>query len=312
MTSSSDPSELASALVDGLLPADEAAQAAADPEVAALAAELEDLRSEIRTLPAAPDIGRAMAAAAALESVGHLQPPPTGSGLQSGPGPTPAPVLRPPGRRTRQPWLVAVAGAAASVLLLVLAVGLFSSDGDDDTASDMAATPAEDEPGAADAGEANREGLADSDAFDADEQADEEAEAAEDGFAEPPSAGEAPTAESPPENDDNGGSSETVHLGTVDGIEELITEVRNEASPGALEGDRAEGTDQASGSAENEGCPAYGPAGNPSLGDPNFAATAFLDGEHVWVHLYPLGGNQSRLVVTNSSCETVVARGVEI
>jgi hypothetical protein len=37
-----------------------------------------------------------------------------------------------------------------------------------------------------------------------------------------------------------------------------------------------------------------------------------LDGEDVWVHVYPTTGSQGRLVVTNASCDELASRFVEL
>jgi hypothetical protein len=142
MTPPPDPSELASALVDGALSADDAARASADPEVAALAREFEALRSELRAMPPAPDIGRSTAVSAALDAVAS-------DASRGAPGPPPAAQAPYPAQqRSGRPWLIAV----ASVILLVLAVGVISQLGGDNSEdlntaqSDESADTADDAP----------------------------------------------------------------------------------------------------------------------------------------------------------------------
>lgn len=300
MTSPPDHSELASALLDGALPADEAARAAADPEVGALADEFRNLRSEMQDLPPAPDIGRAGAVAAAVEAA-HAE---AAAATAASTSPRFSPPPQPPGRQNR-PWLVALAGAAASVVLVLLAVGVVTTLGDKDNDADVTAAADSDDaehgndaaPGAADDSGAAEEaeggsagdGTADSDAGEiADESLNPEDEMAEEPSA-PQGAG-------------------VIDLGSFDDVSELAVAVRDEASSERT----TSGTDSAEGSAREGDCPAYSAAGDPRHGDPGFAATAVLDGVNVWVHLYPLSGDEGRLIATDSACATVADRAIAL
>jgi hypothetical protein len=163
MTDPRDPDDLASALLDGLLPDDEAAVARRDPAVAARLAELAAVRDAVRRPPHAPDPAvreRALAAAlAAYDSPDEADQP---GGTAVGPlrgeraarptAPHPDTAWRPHGSAHRR-WL-----AAAAVVLVVVGAGIvarnWDTGGGDDaaTAARESTSEGDESSSAADAG----------------------------------------------------------------------------------------------------------------------------------------------------------------
>lgn len=284
MTPPPDPSELASALVDGLLTGDEAERAAADPEVAARVEELRGLQRAIREVPRPQDFARANALAAAVDA-----------GMDAYRQPD-RPVAQ---QRDRRPWLA----AAAIVAVVALAVGVLSQRNDDDT---EVTAPAE----SGDAAE-------DQATFDDDRTSDEAAGAEEAEEAAPEAADDADGAETqddlgPPDADQPGSGTSMVDLGMVPDEEELAARVTTRADPSEPVARPSqsplEERNETAGAAE--GCPQRSETGDSRRGVSTFAATAVLAGEPVWVHLYPEPEDRARLIATNRDCVDVVDRVV--
>lgn len=281
MTPRPDPSDLASELVDGLLSGEEAARAAATPEVAARVEEIHRLRADLREVPPAPELPKARALAAAVEAGMDARSqssasPGTGGGWK--------------------PWLA----AAAILAVVVLGMSLFalrgSDNGDVTASSDMA------EESSGDAAE-------DSGGGDSATGTEEEA---------PQSPREAADDDGESLTTDGGAGSGAVDLGTVADEEELAAAVAGAArSSQATEPDTASGAHPPSEGAESRDpeelgyCPQLSEDGDPARGESTLFATATLEGERVWVHLYPDGGgDDARLVATTSACVDVVDRTV--
>ncbi|MGQ0434438.1 MAG: hypothetical protein ACT452_18790 [Microthrixaceae bacterium] len=137
MTDHHDPlDELASAHLDGETTSEEAALLAADPDHAARMARLVAARDAVRApIPAAPAHARDRAIAAALTAADELTSP------AGGHADTPLPLAAPlaPRRGTRR--ALQLAGIAAAVALLALAVPLLGSL--DSGSTDRVAAPPE-------------------------------------------------------------------------------------------------------------------------------------------------------------------------
>lgn len=129
-----DPTDtelLASALIDGALPADEAGSAQASPEVAALAEQFTAVRTVLADVPPAPIEARerALAAALAVFEELHSATPAAAAAAPAGL----APVVRLADRRR---WPSRVLAAAAAVMVLgIVGVSVFRSPGGNDSAS---------------------------------------------------------------------------------------------------------------------------------------------------------------------------------
>jgi hypothetical protein len=130
-----DLDALASDVLDGLLPAEQAADVLRDPEVAQRVAEMRAAQALVRDVPGVDPARREAGLAAALAAADASEAPATSDELaarRSRPHPT--------GRPRRVPgWLT-----AAAVLLLVVAFGglvatVGGRDGGDETSSDAAA-----------------------------------------------------------------------------------------------------------------------------------------------------------------------------
>lgn len=270
-----DVDELASALVDGSLDADEAARAAADPEVATRAEAIRRLRATLRDVPAAPPTAEDAAVAAAVEAfdeaaVGKDVAPVATSGGE-------ARWLSP---RNPRPWLV-----AAAVLAIVVAAGVFTrrDSSDDDvaaTARDAAEEPAS--------------------------QAESTVPSDEDGGATLDASEDNARGEVAP-GDVGGTSAERLvadvqDLGDVDGVDELTARV--------MAGWRDDGAAESSQEAfePTRACRALSGRGDPERGTSRYVAEARLEGERVIVHLYSNDGaeDELRLVATNEACEDLV------
>jgi hypothetical protein len=294
MTAPRDPDEIVSAIVDGELAVDEVERAMAEPEVARRVAELENTRALLRDLPPAPDIGRAGAVAAALDAVAPA--PPTGGQVPPGLG-------EGIGRSGHPRWLVAAVAASVVILALVAGVALLQGgDGGGDTfaAGDAdTAEEADDAPGAA-ADDFDNEMFETGEHPDDGAAQDESAEAPPD-LAVPGDEGEEFDAE--PRDMPEAGAAEPsgwLDLGTVNDsrdLERRVTAVLRGDSPAAGR------TTDISGDAS---CPASQVGGDPDEGRAGFSATAELDGERVWVQVYPRDDGRARLVATDTDCRNVV------
>jgi hypothetical protein len=281
-----DPDQLASDLVDGLLPPGDAARLGADPQVAAHVARIEAVRSALRGSPPPPPpagaIDRMVAAAV------HAGP---GSGAGSGPRhlqavpPTPrhgAPPA-PPGRSAR-PWLAAAAAVAVGLAM----AGLLSQGGGSDSdSSDMATS----------AGDAEES---------AEHSDDEAAEAG--GSGSDLGSGDA-SPEAPAESTDETGAGPrdgeaavdaplSAYVGSADSPEELADLVRAQRavtpdSPPVV------------GQTDADACPGLRPEGDVSRGVAAYSADAEYQGTPVVVHVYESDGGE-QLVATDGSCTDLV------
>jgi len=278
-----DPDQLASDLVDGLLPPDEAARLRGAPEIAARVARIEQLRGALRAVPPPPPgaADRMVAAAvAAARAAGVPQAPP-------GPGgpaprhllPVPPAFPRPqpqPSRGSGRPWLAA---AAAVIFAGLVTAGLVASSGGHDD-QDSAGESSADAPVAS--SEEDRAG-ADAGAGDDSSMDDGSTEAAP---------GElAPT--TPP-----------AQLGSFDDAEALAAGVAGDRM--RTTASEEQGGPATSASVDSAAaCPGLEPAGDVARGTASYVADAVFDGEVVKVHLYESGGT-TRLVATTLDCVDVV------
>jgi hypothetical protein len=303
MTAPHDPDDLASALLDGLLTADQAAAARRDPAVVARLAELAAVRESVRRSPARPDPvarERGLAAALAAFDVGDDDAEQRGAGASVvGPvgdrgrrgraerpagEPTGIP-WRPPGRAGRR-WL-----AAAAVVLAVVGLGVVVSNWDAgsdsaDTAGRETSTRAGD-----DAGGGSDEATA---------------EEAEDGAAEQ---GAAPTVAP-------GG---IVDLGELDSPEALVESAQSVLAAESARplGPASSGQDAAhdlgaGGGALRSRCPDFAGAPRlPATGETIvLEARATLHGDSVDVWVLAADGKQ-RVVAVDATCEVVVDRPLD-
>jgi hypothetical protein len=305
-----DPDDLASDLVDGLLPPDEAARLRADPDIGARVEAIEAVRAAMRvTPPSAPGaidraIGAAMAALDAPSSSAMSSgerptltavPPPPGMGFPSGRQvPTRA---RPPAKPSSgiKPWLA----AAAAVLVGLLTVGLLSQGGSDqdDLASSSAsdeATSAQDQAGGDGAGVPN--------------DAAEEAPAAVPTTTAAGDTGSsvdddsAPTVADTPNGDGQ--------LGSVDDVTELTQRVASSARrPTVAQESTTDGesgdTNGAFGD-EERFCFGLTETGDPTRGRAVSVGDAAFQGNPVKVHVYENPDGSLQLVATDRSCTDVV------
>jgi hypothetical protein len=317
-----DPDELASDLVDGLLPADEAARLRTDPAIAARVEAIESLRAALRVAPptAEGDVDRALAATFAALDHGSL--PGSGSASGSGSGPisgerppppithlhSAAPAQAVPHRRSNgKPWLAA---AAAIALLGLVTIGVLSNQGSDDgdRALDVAASaPDLNADAQAEAGGAG------ADAGDAqDESTNSDGASSGDApQATPPAVG-APGAESPSATSAPGTSAFALtDLGPVSSAGELADRVRGDAgAPSAVNegsGVLASPSDGDQSTPGRSQCPALTTAaGDADRGESVYVADAVFKGNPVRVHLYDNSTGQLQLVATDASCADVV------
>lgn len=274
MNAPTDPRELASAIVDGLLPDEEASRAMAQPAVAAHVDEMLQVRDRLRTVPQPDELSKARALNAALEAgmETHRQSfqPAATSRL---------PTLAP--RRRMPAWLA----VAAVVAVLALAAGLITSLGRDQSDS-----------------------VASSDA-EADTSASEESldsAGGSGGSADRGAAGSA-TDEVDEGRDPDAG---TTDLGPADDVEELGAMALDDyLAPGAVsepaEPQVESENDSTADGAESERCAAMTQAGDPARGTSVNIATAELNSEMVWVHLYERPGDELLMVATNEDCVDV-------
>lgn len=288
MTDSSprDLDQLASDLVDGLLPPTEAARAQRDPEIAARVARIEQLRSTLRSVPPAEPshMSRAIGAAVAAAQVDTTAPArvalhavtPSGSAVPR------------PARGTPRPWLAAAAALlVAGVVTAGLVAGL--SSGGDDSSNDSAvmADNSPDEPAAGEAHDTDDSASA----FDENQETDE-------------AGGESPY------------TAAAVELGAVANSDELVALVAQrvtDVTPSSraptagvdTEGSMEEGPSNSTSSAPDGACPGLTEAGDPGRGTLVYVANATLDGSPVRVHVYEQG-DDSRLVATDQLCADIV------
>ncbi|HEV7757555.1 MAG TPA: hypothetical protein VGO78_01140 [Acidimicrobiales bacterium] len=312
-----DPDELASDLVDGLLPVDDAARLRTDPAIAARVEAIETLRAALRVAPptAEGDVDRALAATFAALDHGSLP----GSGSASGPGSEPASGERPPPpithlrsaaparavahrRSNGKPWLAA---AAAIALLGLVTIGVLSNQGSDDGdhATDAAASaPDLNADAQAEAGGGGADAGAGAESSDGDGAVAGEVTQPTPPAVDTPEDQAAPSATSAP------GTSALTNLGAVGSAGELADRVRGDAGPlTAMDG----GSDVLA-SPGDEGtqgrnqCAALTAAGDTDRGEAKYVADAVFKGNPVRVHLYDDGTGKLRLVATDASCADVV------
>lgn len=299
--------ELASALLDGELSAEDTARAEADPIVMARVAALQSARAQLRAVPAPPPghadtaIAAALAAAAPQQQSGHLRAVP---GLSPSPGglptaprsPMPQPATARPGRSGQHRWLAA---AAAIVVVALVAVGILatsSDDSDDLTAASPgdAESRAEEDPGVM---EAEPDDAAEDSSADQSGGGDQET-SADDGGSGGGSGGEAPTSAA----SDAG----VVDLGDITS-DDLISEVSSSMSAG--DGDPYGTASPDDTERANPTCPGLSVFGDSDLGGALYVADATLDGTEVRIHVYDdVDTGTLRLVATDQDCIDVVDR----
>jgi hypothetical protein len=273
-----DLDQLASDLVDGLLPNAEAARARNEPEIAARVARIEQMRSALQSVPrAAPSqvaraVSAAVAAAAAEEN-------PTRSVVQ--------PLRRarrPLGERAR-PWLAAAAVIVVAGMAIAGLSRLDPSD-DEDQASDAptaAESPREQDEATADEGSA----------FDSDDSSGDQ------GTAKTTIAG--------------GGD-----LGAAANADELAALVAQDAgtlvaeseddldrTPGGGGGDQPVMSAPEAAERTADSCPGRSDVGDTSHGTSIYTADAPSHGAPVRVHVYERDG-ETYLVATDHACTDVV------
>jgi hypothetical protein len=291
-----DPDELASAIVDGLLSADQAEAARRDPAVARRVDDLLRVRAAVQATPPPPPAAADRAVAAALEAFEaspRPMPPPAPADptrpplrvLAHTPGAgVPAPRPATPGRWSRPaPWLA----AAAALLVFGLAMTAVLRQNSQHSNPDSAASEST-----------------------GDESATEES-SSEDASGGGDVAAEAPTVPS----DAGLGVADVAlpQLGSVADAAELQGRVSENLTAGQDASQRA-GTSAGSAqprpdeSVDDQDCAGLTPTGDPTRGTQTFVADATVDGEPVRVHIYLEQSGQQRLVATNISCEDVVDR----
>jgi hypothetical protein len=322
-----DPDELASDLVDGRLPADEAARLRSDPAIAARVAAIEAARDALRvTPPSAPGaVDRALAAAfAALDRDDALgepsdeRPPPPVTDLRSvgGPGTSGAPVGPrhfPAATGTPSRWRSSggtwLAAAAVIVLLGLVTIGILSSSSSNDHASDEVSAgnsemSANDQAGgAAERTDSAGEGTTDEEGAQSDANVVPPGDSA-------PSDSQAATTVPTPDSPSSPSSRSADDLGSVTSASELAERVRAavQGPAGAVTDD--DGSDVLSSlpgdGAGSTGCAGLTLAGDPARGEAVYVADATFNGRPVRAHLYDLGNGEQRLVATDRSCTDVV------
>jgi hypothetical protein len=309
-----DPDELASDLVDGLLPADQAARLRADPAIAARVAAIEAARAALRVPPPSPPgaVDRALAATfAALDrgtlpvdegvGPGERPPPPvthlrTESAPSAGPpaagGPW-APAHRAKRDSNSMPWLAA---AAAIVLLGLVTIGILSggsgSDGDD-TAASVASQESSGDAGAAD----------ESPAAQPQDDTQTSGESAGDAAPSGSEGATAPTTSAAPQVSTSARSD----LGAVDDAAELAARVRSASRTASPDSSFTEEDSELGNlGADAQSCLGLTADGDPSRGTSTYVADAVLAGVPVRVHIYDPGDGDLRLVATDRSCVDLV------
>lgn len=309
--------ELASALLDGVLTGDEAAEARRRPDVVARAAEMDAARAALRDLPATDTDARDRAVAAALAAFDADSGPSAEDGAQAVVGPRPSDAAsgeRRPGsgvvsdlgarRRTAgggpRRWL----GAAAAVAAVVVgAAGLAALASNESSDQDMAGDTSDESSAESSAG-----GSAD-DSLGADQQ--------EDGAASAP----------PAEAGDNAldaTAREAGDLGTfpssqalADHVESLVVDAGDaEADPDAAEPSPtapvAPSAEQRASSADalahlGTDCVAGLPAPLSDPGALHLHGTALVDGDAVEVWVID-DSDGERIIAVDPTCTVVVDR----
>ena len=278
---SRDLDQLASDLVDGVLPPAETARLRRDPEVAARVARIEELRGALRAVPppstGARDriVATAVAAAAASASTSASESPPRLQAVR-GPGHS---RPRPERRRSAGPWLA----AAAAIVVAGLAFAGLVSSRDSDSSGDQATAGS-----SADTGGSADEPMAGTD----DHQSDDAADSGNASGGDVESAPEGPTVE----------TTEPLSLGSFSTPGELADAV---AADRALTPRSAGELPSSSLSAAADSCPALRAEGDTSRGLSTYVADATYLGAAVRVHLYERDG-RLRLVAIDLACTTVV------
>ena len=299
-----DPDQLASDLVDGLVPPDEAARLRADPEVAARVAGIEAVRAAVRDVPPPPvgALDRMVAAAldAGVDGAVDGAPPVLPPGLHAVPPPplsAPPRHVAPPTPRSRAagPWLAAAAAIVVGALAIGGVLSLGGSDSDDMATSDSGNSEESSDQDAAGAPFAEDEASGDDGAGGADEgdsgsatdqggEATAGPDAAEESDEPPMSALSAP------------------FLGSFPSAGELVDRVvdsRQSTEPSPVPPTGPLG-------AASVGCPGLRPEGDPERGPASFYATAELAGAPVVVHVYDGDSSEERLVATDEGCVDVI------
>ena len=318
-----DPDDLASALLDGLLDADEAEEARRDPAVVARVAALAAARDALATPPPPPDAaGRERAISAAMSAFDaetsaadddatatdaspsapprpfeHATPLPRGASARAG--------GRGHGRRAALSehwarWL----GVAAAVVLVVAGVSLLArGDGSDD--GDTAATSEEVSSGEGGAGsEAEGSGEADDAAR---EEAAESADQGTDGQLAPGEVLDLGAAESPDALADRARSTLAAERGIAD---VPVTEPEVGASPDTTDpvpGDEGQGGAAPEQMSEPLACPTGEATANARGGSVGLRARARLDGQPVEVWVIDVGGSRTVLAV-DADCAVILDR----
>jgi hypothetical protein len=301
-----DPDDLASDLVDGLLPPDEAARLRADPAIAARVEAIESVRAALRVPPPSPPgamdsaIGAALAAfdvpsgAPSGEQRPTLTavPTPPGMGYPSGPQAPARPAKARPGGTA--PWLAA---AAVIVLLGLITIGILSQNsGDEDMASSS--------------GDSGEQMTADDGADAAAEGAPEAA--VPDSTAATASPGESETGAGGAGQPSDSGAPETDgRLGSVENTSELARQIASAGrQPGSTSASQSDGDvlgDASSVFEDEEGtCPGLSENGDPRRGRAVLVADAIYQGSPVRVHVYENPDGSQQLVATSGSCNDVV------
>jgi hypothetical protein len=331
--------ELASALVDGLLPPDEAVRARHDPAVVARVERIEHTRASLRATPPPDPAATDRAITAALDAFDAVEafdtgvvgappagpppgevtwddagrpspalPPPIPLHRDAGggegaapPGPPGSPLPRPFGPdRSRRGARAPWLAAAAAIVAVLLAVGLLSRGGDDE---DLASQESREEaPTAADAPE---DGEARSGGGGSDAGAAAEAPSAQPNVDTGDDAGAAPGTGSA-----GGERSRIPHLGQVSDGDELTALIATSMTASDVAGEAPAGTPAPTSPSQPEAtqgtdCPGLTTTGDPGRGTSTYVADATLDATPVRVHVYetPAG---PRLVATTNTCTTLL------
>lgn len=288
MTDPTDPldpdlDDLASAHLDGLTTAAEAARIAADPELTLRVAQMGAVREAVRATGGPVDEARReQAVAAALAAYDAIDAPGAEAGART---PDLAVPPRLDDRRRQAQRRLRLAGAAAAIALLALAVPLLSRMGSDDDDADVAATALED------------------DAAGRDESAADQAQGEAGGDVGTP----VPSAAGPE-------TFAVADLGAHDDLDALTESVRAQLAGGAdgaapttttaRTADDTGGTDGDTGTAGSGGCPS-----DPDRGRLVLSAGASLEGQPVIVSVYeePTGALEL-VVIAAGDCSLVDTR----
>jgi hypothetical protein len=306
-----DPDELASDLVDGVLPAGDAARLRADPEIAARVEAIEALRAAMRVPPpsTAGAVDRAVAATfAALDA--DSAPPPTRLRAVDRPAPPPTAHLPAPAStysgqaaRSAKPWLAA---AAAIVLIGLVTVGVLSNRGSDQSSSDTAAVAPKSAQESA--GDASSSGGGSGGSVEQQNGEGNASAAPSATSTAPPSAPDTPSASAQPPTSAVSGVAD---LGAITDATELADRLRSSGSAsvtGGKDGSAvlSDSEGSAFGDGSGSGCPGFGLAGDPAHGEVVRVADATFRGGPVRVHVYATSDGSQRLVATDASCIDVV------